>query len=163
MNSGTLMEMKRRVERRARVGLVLGILLPVAVGLVGGGIVWSFRRALRTPDAVFDVTDAGVLRDAVGTPVGVSWRAESDGTWRVFVTVRLDPLPDGRAYHAWLTDEGRENLRYMGEMFPAQDGRWSVTYSTEEDVATFARVLVSRERVGSAVTRPTEAIAIWSL
>lgn len=80
------------------------------------------------------------------TEQGVARRQQDGNVWRVFVSVKLPAPGASEQYHGWMITPDGLTRRYAGQFFPVQDGEYSLTYTTEEDVSKFATFQVSIEQ-----------------
>lgn len=107
------------------------------------------------------VQDDVLLNLVTGEQEGTARRERRENdVWYVFASVRLPAVEEGSPYHGWLQNETNGDVRYMGEFFPVQEGQWSITYTTQEDVQPFTGVLVSRETQDVPV-KPANTVTSW--
>lgn len=119
------------------------------VFVVASLLFWRPRRAW-VPEKIITVSD-GQLVDG-NTSQGQARKQQDGNLWRVFVSVQL-PTPATREYyHGWMLTPDDLTRRYAGQFFPVQDGQYSLTFTTEEDLAKFSTFQVSEE----SVEMPTE-------
>lgn len=149
----------RSVPWRRWFLLAVAVAVVLFVAMVVGIVSISRRQG---PGRVLSVVQEDVLLNLVtGEQEGTARRERREnGVWYVFTSVRLPVAEEGSLYHGWLHNETSRDVRYMGEFFPVQDGQWSITYTTQEDVQQFTGVLVSRETQDTPV-KPANTMTSW--
>ena len=139
-----------------RIFLIL-IVVVVIFAVLTGIIVYYIER--QKPDEILGILGQQLVDDT-GKERGIA-RKERDGdVWRIFATIKLEEPSESRTYHGWFLNEYTQEIRYAGEFFQKEDGIYTLTYTTEEDVGNFRIFQVSSESK-TMPEKPANNIAQW--
>lgn len=147
-------------EKRMLVTLTTACLVVSGIAIIAALAVFYWFGVRQTPDQVLGVQQEQLIDQQTGSNLGRTRKEHTDGVWRVFATVKLEQPPSGTTYRGWFKNVNSGSMRYTGEFFPTQDGEYSLTYTTQEDVSSFTTVQVSAEK-DKTPPEPSNNLVQW--
>lgn len=147
-------------QRWPKTTLVVLLILFISVPLA------AFRLARRgLPGAQENVL--GMYGDELwnfqdGSKQGVATVNHSDDYWRIVVKLKLPELGKDEHYHGWLKDPNSGETKYAGDLFVLFSGEYSITYTTQENIAHFSSFVISKDS-SSSPTGLQNIVAEWKL